>query len=772
MIVILYHTPRSVDMSGRVPPNRAEITEIGDLYGVGEARKRALREIGVESLDDLAAVDVETLTEVDGIGLSLAHRMKEEATAVVPAERTRAASTAPRREWRVTDTAARFLSERSGVDRERLRGELSVDIADRLGDLIDPSHFLYRKVCGRVVKRDSATGELHPVPNATVHVEDTDCSFLGYFPDPYPWGWLFPFNCRRETVAEVKTDECGKFCVYVPRWDIDRVVRFRREHVCLDELFIPRIRDLLERLPHVPEPVPDPWDRLRPRPRPRPFPNRFDARRALDAVGGIVEPAAVERLEDAVMTVRFAESTADAETVLDAPAFPGSTVKPPLPPDLLREGAVDLERVTESLLERADLPREYLEELEFTRYVGPVFPCREVIVPEWSTFVDVPDITFRVTQDVDGDGEEEGIYDEGFFEVRWDADSLGDVTLEADGNALAVDGCGLPPIDESDCDRPDLLVVGRMPLEPDYHDEASGYALRVNRPKVVDAGGSVSRTPAETPYRASLQLSGCIRTEEGGRYYRLRYAYGDADPVSFTNVTWTAAVMGGGPPVAMQPVDGEWYDIQVLDTLVEPNWLFNWNTRNYPDGKYTIYVDVADDARNVLETSDPISFVVDNSAPTVAFGRIEWAEGGETVPTTGWQTIVQPGAGPTTCPKIERSGDQTVYLRVSYTASAAHLRDVSLGASGCSSAAQPARLPGADEGDYGHWHENGADNSYAQTGVFVIEPSDAAGAYDVTVTANGRAFSPAGSGGPGDQWLIDPVHVRRRLREGISLIDG
>ena len=30
------------------------------------------------------------------------------------------------------------------------------------------------------------------MPYATVQVEDTDCSLLGYFPHGHPWGWYFP----------------------------------------------------------------------------------------------------------------------------------------------------------------------------------------------------------------------------------------------------------------------------------------------------------------------------------------------------------------------------------------------------------------------------------------------------------------------------------------------------------------------------------------------------------------------------------------------------
>jgi hypothetical protein len=311
-----------------------------------------------------------------------------------------------------------------------------------------------------------------------------------------------------------------------------------------------------------------------------------------------------------------------------------------------------------------------------------------------------------------------------------------------------------------------------MPLEPDYHDETSGYALRVNRPRPSGLPTGPQAPEGETPYARTLQLSGCVRTEEDARYYRVRYAYEGADPVSFTNVSWTAAVMGGGPPVRVQPVDGEWYDIAVLDTLVEPNWLFNWNTRRGEDGHYTLYLDVADASMNVLETSEPMSFVVDNRGPTLALGRIQWAEGGSTPPSGGWQTIVEPGAAATTCPKIVRSMTQNVWIRVSYTASATHLRDVSLGASGCSSSAQPEEDPTADPRDYGIWHRNPAENTYAETGYFFIEPSDTSGSYEVVVSARSRAFNPAGSSGPGADWYVNPSLLRDHLPEGICVLDA
>ena len=50
----------------------------------------------------------------------------------------------------------------------------------RRADLhLDPSLFLARTICGRVVKTD-ADGKDHPVPFATVNVYDTDLGLLGW----------------------------------------------------------------------------------------------------------------------------------------------------------------------------------------------------------------------------------------------------------------------------------------------------------------------------------------------------------------------------------------------------------------------------------------------------------------------------------------------------------------------------------------------------------------------------------------------------------------
>ena len=105
----------------------------------------------------------------------------------------------------------------------------------------------------------------YPVPYATVHVEDTDCSFLGLFPVENPFAWFFPITCRREEIGTVRTDACGRFCIWIPRFEIDWILRFRRERICFPDIFVkPNLRDILPLLeaqpvrPHINDPDPPP----------------------------------------------------------------------------------------------------------------------------------------------------------------------------------------------------------------------------------------------------------------------------------------------------------------------------------------------------------------------------------------------------------------------------------------------------------------------------------------------------------------------------------
>ena len=120
------------------------------------------------------------------------------------------------------EIAAGRLAKLSGRSMKELVQRPLAELAEIHRFRIDPQLFLFRRICGRVVKRDPATGALLPVPFATVQVEDTDANFLGWFPAGFPWGWHFPLHSRREVIGTATTDACGRFCVWVPSRSIFR----------------------------------------------------------------------------------------------------------------------------------------------------------------------------------------------------------------------------------------------------------------------------------------------------------------------------------------------------------------------------------------------------------------------------------------------------------------------------------------------------------------------------------------------------------------------
>jgi len=90
---------------------------------------------------------------------------------------------------RLGESLAGRLGAPSGLAAEQPKGLTIADITKVFPYGIDPKILLFRHVCGTVVKTDSSTGVDAPVPFATVQVEDTEGSFLGYFPASDPQGW-------------------------------------------------------------------------------------------------------------------------------------------------------------------------------------------------------------------------------------------------------------------------------------------------------------------------------------------------------------------------------------------------------------------------------------------------------------------------------------------------------------------------------------------------------------------------------------------------------
>lgn len=664
---------------------------------------------------------------------------------------------------------AQRLARLTGLNAKELAGASVADLSEKLRWQIDPELLLFRRICGRVIKRDPVTGAEYPVPFATVHVEDTDCNLLGYFPPGWPWSWFFPFACRREEIATAVTDACGNFCVFVPRWDIDWILHFRRQRICFSDIFIrPSIRDLLEEiLPRVTPLVPP-----GPQPDPPPFlikDGGLTLRRAAELAGrGVAERLASLEIDGAV-----GASNAERGRVISARAFADDL--PPPPPSNLRLGALgdtklaQAAQVSEAVLAKSALqavsgglaqlrldPKE-LGTLDFRRFIGPFLRCHDVLIPEWTPIVDVPDITFRVTQDVDGDGDQETIYSEGFFDVRWDAGPIPDVTLEASPIAVSGVACDTP---EVPCQNVAAITfAGLMPVinppapaDP-YHDAVSGYGRRVNRPH--PSGNLVDPSPnplAEAPYTGVLQIYGCNH-RQGAAYYRILYSYNGGSSVPFTGLTWPLWRVVVGQLQTTWPVaDGNgWYPILPdSDNWFPAHLLLSWPTGSYPNGTYTLQVQLANAAKAPLSPpSAEVTFRVDNSRPAAQFTELRWRVAGGV-----WSAPVS-----LVCPTITRPmvGGHPADLEfmVSYQVAATHLRSVSLGAGGCGGG-NPTLLSATSTAQ--HWHTNPADNSVSNSAVFGLAGGSTPmpqGAYNFSLYASSRAFNPSDPAGQLADWNYD-----------------
>lgn len=446
-------------------------------------------------------------------------------------------------DWQLTEQQLTHLRTLADDVPLELDASTALELRDRLEFAVDPDLLGFRQVCGRVVTYDADTDEYHPVPNATVHVEDTDCSFLTQFPSGLGYGWFYSFDCTRETVATTTTNECGEFCVHVPLWDIDRVRSFREDRVCLPEVARPRLRDVLERPEVFPEPVLPPQPEPRPRPRPDPLPDRLFDPGALERTIELVGENVADRLDTGSQLGSFGDLQPDTNALLDRPAFPDPP-EPPTPEGFRRP---DPDERAELLADEIPVEREVLRSIDPDRIIGPFLECTDVTVPEWRTVLDVPDITFRVTQDVDDDGTEETIYSEGFFDVRWDEAGSIDVDLVADDEANSIPTCeGFTP-QNPECDDPSIEGIGLMSAKAPLYDDGSGYALRINRPRPPNLSDpSVSRGDGTAPFSGTLQLHGCHRFEEA-EYYRVLYSYEGGPEKPFTGHEWYVPAIDRDP---------------------------------------------------------------------------------------------------------------------------------------------------------------------------------------------------------------------------------
>lgn len=667
----------------------------------------------------------------------------------------------------VTKKRAQYLAELAKVDQKEIAGKKIGEVNELLKWRIDPELLLFRRICGRVVKQD-ANGDYCPVPGATVHVEDTDCSFLGFFPNKPPFFWLYPLKCKREKIATVTTDACGYFCVNLPYWDIDRLLKLRRIRLCLIDLYRPRLKDIIELLPEPPV-------IKKPRPEPDPFPLKRCCVETVEKVRLNFGEDIAERLSVLTEMPELGANTNDLTKLFDT-SLPSSP--PPMHSLMQQHDQSDFSAVAEM----TGIEEKLVSKIDFSRVKGPFIRCRDVWVAEWTPILDVPDITFRVTQDVDGDGKEETIYSEGFFDVRWDAPAPLEVTLVANANALCVPIC--EPIPDIPCTNiPVINTAGYMPLLNSHHNDTTGYGKRVNRP--VTAPGDYPPPPSigagannsVAPYAYSLNLHGCHRIKKAS-HYRLTYILnGVGSPVPFTGLTWWTpkSAIAPGPPIHVVPDPDGWYPILAAELVEHPSWLLHWNTRSFPNGTFEVRLETGRmDAGGISEitTSAPRMFTVDNSKPEPGFIEIRWRYEDVIGPWTDANSTVLPAV----CPVIERDLSRgTVRVRISWRATATHLRDAHITFTGCGAGnpllVQPT--PAApDIEEYRHWHVNQFDNTVLQVNEYQVPPTLAPGCYGLWVFAASRAFNPSGfDHGPSANWFINQTLLWRRSHRAISVVN-
>ena len=83
---------------------------------------------------------------------------------------------------KLTASQAKRLANLTGLDAKALTGVSIAAVLEKYRWTVDFPPLLFRRICGRVVRKDPVTGVEYPVPFATVHVEDTDCGFVWYGP--------------------------------------------------------------------------------------------------------------------------------------------------------------------------------------------------------------------------------------------------------------------------------------------------------------------------------------------------------------------------------------------------------------------------------------------------------------------------------------------------------------------------------------------------------------------------------------------------------------
>ncbi|MFN8571436.1 MAG: hypothetical protein U0132_05215 [Gemmatimonadaceae bacterium] len=611
------------------------------------------------------------------------------------------------------------LSRLTGVSTRQLLGESLGSLTRALPPAIHPDLLGAVTLSGRVVRVDAATGRDVPVARATVHLEDTDCQLVGFFPRGWPWAWYFPLSCRREEIERVTTDADGAFSIRVPRFDIDWILRWRYERW--------RHADLFRRAPLAGRLALDSG-----------APPALKVAAAVDEAWAARRNAPVRRPPTAVRRRCQAELPA------------------PLAAELGRYRG-DATSARAVLAEVLDVSATRLDGFDLTKYAGPFERPADGHLPEWVLLTDVPDITFRVSE---GDATQ---YGDANFDVQWATSVLPDVTLVA-----------TPARDEAWCDSmrtrlhhpappPRPRMVGLAPKiqpggsTPPYIDLASGYTSRPTHDLSNPLDRGALDLDAAAPFAGTLQLYGDVRVP-GAAYYRvLRSNNPGATFIPFVGLSWPVyRSVAGELQVRWTSSDADgWYPIPpVAEHWFPGTLLLEWPQAG--PGRHLVRIECADSDKHPLgQSSRVVEF--DNTDVQVLYHQLAWkfvSEPDDRFDDPSRDLLVP-------CPAIRRNGvSEPIQILFRVGASPAHFRYASLGASGCG------------EGDFvlaedpdnhtSHWYTSASDPAATLRGRFQLDGGPSEGAYSFNVYASSR-WSENGDGhaasAPNTAKSASPIYV-------------
>jgi hypothetical protein len=666
------------------------------------------------------------------------------------------------------------FSSLTGNDEAAVKGKNMIDLRELFKFHIDPKLFLFEKICGKVVKKDPVTGVEYPVPFATVHVEDVDLNLITYSPPGFPWVWHFPLILKKEEIGKVKTDACGNFCALVPRFDIDWILKWRTWHTCYPIIFKrPHIDDYIIRRPpfHIPIPEPDP-PVIRQR-----FP--------LNSIAGVKIDKVKSEMSKTPEAMQFGGAGSKVEKLTNRRLFNHETPAP-LPHDfrqaLSGERAItskkatanDAIRSTIAELLKINVKSDIIKAFDHRKLIGPFYRCIDIQLPVWQIIYDVPDITFRVTQDVNGDGSEETIYSEGFFAARWNSGPISNITLVANSIAMETKLCNDPPPESVPCDNiPVLQAADMMALDnSSYFDASTGFAIRPNQPNpsgAVPTAQGDRGINAETPFYGYLNLFGCVNVNVGGKpavYYRILQGLDKnvaGSPIK--GLSWNNFAANGMPVPIIPDADG-WYSINPAhpsnpgsiprNTLHWPTWILLWPTP-YLQKTY-LQIELGDSSKAHLEYSAKVAIQSDNTVPTITYNKWSWKFVGESDDyLRDMRTLI--------CPMIKRGvipRDIEVVFEVNISAN--HLLMANISTSGCGEGNHFIALPNLPAGVYNpvHWHTDVNDNSEILYQRYRLTADKLPGCYSFNTLACSRSITPAAINGSNtlkNDWFYDDYDI-------------